>query len=67
MALNHTFHGLAAGIEYNISVTAATDAGLGRQAAITAATAATTPQSLESGISVLGAYVWSTFVQYNLQ
>ena len=56
VALNHTFHGLAAGAEYNISVTAATDAGLGQQAVITVATVATTPQSLETIISVPGMY-----------
>ena len=38
LALNYTFHGLSAGTEYTISVTAATDAGLGPQATITATT-----------------------------
>ena len=56
VALNHTFHGLTAGAEYTISVTAATDAGLGQQAVITATTVATTPQSLETVISVPGMY-----------
>ena len=50
LALNHTFHGLSAGTEYNISVTAATDAGLGTQATITA----TTQHSPESAISAPG-------------
>ena len=56
VALNHTFHGLTAGAEYTISVTAATDAGLGQQAVITATTVATTPQSLEAVISAPGMY-----------
>ena len=55
VALNHTFHGLAAGAEYTISVTAATDARLGQQATITIATVAT-PQSLETIISTPGMY-----------
>ena len=38
LALNYTFHGLSAGTEYTISVAAATDAGLGTQATITATT-----------------------------
>ena len=38
LALNYTFHGLSAGTEYTISVTAATGAGLGTQATITATT-----------------------------
>ena len=50
VALKHTFHGLAAGREYTITVTAATDAGLGQQAAINATTVAT-PQSFEAAIS----------------
>ena len=50
VALSHTFHGLVAGTEYTISVTAATDAGLGQEAAITA----TTPQSLGAVISAPG-------------
>ena len=50
LALNYTFRGLSAGTEYTISVTAATDAGLGTQATITA----TTLHSLESAISEPG-------------
>ena len=38
LALNYTFHGLSAGTEYTISVTAATGAGLGTQTTITATT-----------------------------
>ena len=38
LALNYTFHGLSAGTEYTISVTASTGAGLGTQATITATT-----------------------------
>ena len=38
VALNYTFLGLSAGTEYTISVTAATDAGLGTQTTITATT-----------------------------
>ena len=52
LALNYTFHGLSAGTEYTISVTAATDAGLGTQATITATT--TTLESLEVAISAPG-------------
>ena len=54
-ALKHTFLGLSAGTGYTVSVTAATDAGLGREAAITAATVAM-PQSLEAAISVPSMY-----------
>ena len=57
--LKHTFVGLSAGTEYTISVTAATDAGLGREAAITAATVAMSeamPQSLEAAVSVPSMY-----------
>ena len=50
LALNYTFHGLSAGTEYTISVTAATGAGLGTQATITS----TTLHSLESAISAPG-------------
>ena len=50
--LKHTFHGLSAGTGYTVSVTAATDAGLGRETAITAATA----QSLEAVISARSMY-----------
>ena len=52
LALNYTFHGLSAGTEYTISVTAATDAGLGTQATITATTA--TMQRPEAVISAPG-------------
>ena len=54
-ALKHTFHGLRPGTGYTVSVTAATDAGLGREAAITTATVAM-PQSLEAAISVPSMY-----------
>ena len=54
LALNYTFHGLSAGTEYTISVTAATDAGLGTQATITATTVASTVQNLETSISAPG-------------
>lgn len=58
LALTYTFYGLSAGAEYNISVTAATDAGLGQQATIIAttgaATVATTLQSLQAAISFPG-------------
>ena len=71
LALNHTFYGLSAGTEYNISVTAATDAGLGQQTTINAttiaATGATTLQSLEAAISFPGMHAWSMFVQYNIR
>ena len=53
--LKHTFHGLRAGTGYTISVTAATDAGLGREATITATTVAM-PQSLEGAVSVPSMY-----------
>ena len=52
LALNYIFHGLSAGTEYTISVTAATGAGLGTQATITATTA--TLQNIEAAISVPG-------------
>ena len=58
-ALKHTFHGLSPGTGYTVSVTAATDAGLGREAAITAATIAMSeamPQSLEAAVSVPSMY-----------
>ena len=66
-ALKHTFHGLSPGTEYTISVTAATDAGLGRETAITAATVAM-PQSLEAAVSVPSMYSMYGLVcamQYN--
>ena len=55
VVLKHTFHGLSPGTGYSISVTAATDAGLGRETAITAATVAM-PQSLEAAVSVPSMY-----------
>ena len=71
LALNHTFYGLSAGTEYNIFVTAATDAGLGQQATINAATVATTGattlQSHETTISFPGMHAWSMFVQCNIR
>ena len=51
MVLKHTFHGLRAGTGYTVSVTAATDAGLGREVAITAATAQS-PEALISAPSM---------------
>ena len=48
LALNYTFHGLSAGTEYTISVTAATGAGLGTQTTITATTIASTLQNPKS-------------------
>ena len=53
--LKHTFHGLSPGTGCTISVTAATDAGVGREAAITTATVAM-PQSLEAAVSVPSMY-----------
>ena len=69
--MKHTFHGLSAGTGYTVSVTAATDAGLGRETAITVATAqypmhrghaaitaatVAMPQSLEAAVSVPSMY-----------
>ena len=63
LALNYTFHGLSAGTEYTISVTAATGAGLGTQATITATTVASTVQNLETSISAPGMVNACTLVQ----
>ena len=63
LALNYTFHGLSAGTEYTISVTAATDAGLGTQTTITATTVASPVQSLETSISAPGMVHACTLLQ----